>query len=68
MMKSILTRVVRERSGVTSSEVEGASFGVTDENSGTGLSLVEVQPFLGLWRHEQFGLSMHEVELTLGCQ
>lgn len=48
MMKGLLTSVVRESSGITSSEVEGASFGVTDENSGAGLSLVEVQPFFGL--------------------
>lgn len=47
-MKGILTSVVRESSGVTSSKVEGTSFGVTDENSGAGISLVEVQPFLGL--------------------
>ena len=48
MMKGILTRVVRESSGITSSEVESASFGVTDKNSSAGVSLVEVQPFLGL--------------------
>ena len=48
MMKGILTSVVRESSGITSCEVKSASFGVADENSGAGLSLVEVQPFLGL--------------------
>ena len=47
-MKGILTSVVGESSGVTSSEIKSASFGVADENRGAGVSLVEVQPFLGL--------------------
>lgn len=44
----IVTTVIGEDSSVTSGEVEGAGFGVTNENSGAGVSLVEVQPFLGL--------------------
>lgn len=47
---NILTRVVREDCGVTSSEVEGTGIRATNEDSGAGLSLVEVQPLLSLDR------------------
>lgn len=41
-------RVVREESSVTGSEVVGAGVVVTDEDGGTGLSRVEVEPLIGL--------------------
>lgn len=45
-----LTAVVREGGRITSGKVERTSLRVTDEDSGAGLTLVEIQPFLGLWR------------------
>lgn len=44
----VLTAVVRESCRVTGGEVEGAGFRVANENCRATMSLMEVDPFLGL--------------------
>jgi hypothetical protein len=51
IIDKVLTAVVREDGGVSSSEIESTSLGVSDENGCPGVTLVEVKPFLGLDRY-----------------
>ena len=44
----VLTAVVRESCRVTGGEVEGAGFRGANENCRATMSLMEVDPFLGL--------------------
>lgn len=44
----LLTAIVGENTSVTRLEVKGAGLRVTNKNSGTSVTLVEVEPFLSL--------------------
>lgn len=45
---NVVARVVWEDTSITSSEVEGSGKTTTNVDSSTGVSAVEVEPFLGL--------------------
>lgn len=67
-------RIIREHGGVTSSEVERSSIGVTNEGSSSGSPLMEVKPLFSLWKilvsdaQSCSGMLENCEGHTLGCQ